>query len=46
MWDNRIIVAFALSTFVIVYYAFATLIQPTSAQRIEREYGVPVVKWK
>lgn len=46
MWDNRIIVVFALSASMIVYCAFATLVQPTSAQRIEREYGVPVVKWK
>lgn len=46
MPSNKIVVAFVLSVFTIVYCAFATLVQPTSAQRVEREYGVPVVKWK
>lgn len=46
MPNNKIIVMFVLSLFTIVYCAFAAVGKPTSAQRIEREYGVPVVKWK
>lgn len=46
MPNNKVLAAFVLATAVILYCAFATLVQPTSAQRIEREFGVTVVKFR
>lgn len=46
MPNNRVLVAFVLATAVILYCAFVTLVQPTTAQRIEREFGMSVVKFR
>lgn len=46
MPSNKVLGAFVLAAAMILYCAFVTLVQPTTAQRIEREFGVSVAKFR
>lgn len=46
MPNNKVLAAFILAVAVIIYCAFASMVRVPSAQRIEREFGVSVVKFR
>lgn len=46
MPNNKVLAAFVFAAATILYCAYNTLVQPTTAQRIEREFGVTVARFR